>query len=119
MFIFEVSTITAPFAARKGLIFLFVSSESLAFIELLTWKILIFLLFFLYSRSLLFAFVFKEHLKNNFKSDFAPGSITVPISLPSTIHLLDFAKFFWKDLSRLRTNLILAIVEAYSVTSGL
>ena len=93
MFIFEVSTITAPFADRKGLIFLFVSSKSLVFIALLTLESVIFLLFFLYSKNLLFAFVFKEHLKNNFKSDFVPGSITVPMSLPSIMHFFDFAKF--------------------------
>ena len=93
MFIFEVSTITAPFAGRKGLIFLFVSSKSLNLSAFFTCLKVIFLLFFLYSKNHLFAFVFKEHLKNNFKSDFAPGSITVPISLPSKIHFPDFAKF--------------------------
>ena len=60
MFIFEVSTITAPFAGRKGLIFLFVSSKSLNLSAFFTSLKVIFLLFFLYSKNLLFAFVFKK-----------------------------------------------------------
>ena len=84
-------TITAPFAGRKGLIFLFVSSKSLNLSAFFTCLKVIFLLFFLYSKNLLFAFVFKEHLKNNFKSAF--GITTVPISRPSIIQSLFLEKF--------------------------
>ncbi|SVA82897.1 uncharacterized protein METZ01_LOCUS135751, partial [marine metagenome] len=86
-----VSTITASFAGFKGLIFLFESFESRNFIAFLISSNEILLFVFLYSSNLLFALVFKEHLKNSFKSAF--GIITVPMSRPSIIQSLFLAKF--------------------------
>ena len=57
-----MSTNTAPFTKSKGLSFLFLSLKSLDFNAFSTSLRLIFLLFFLKSFNLLFAFSFTEHL---------------------------------------------------------